>query len=116
MSFQSQSVFCLQFFKIILSVSNWSFVSLDFLWNPFCASDNKLSPYICSYSLSLSILVIFFHVRGNHVIGLKLVKSFPFSLFFFLSTVLLILNKAGVLFISTIIDKIFEINSSFCVK
>ena len=43
MSFPAQSAFPFQFLKIILSISNWSFVPLGFVCDPFCPSYNKLS-------------------------------------------------------------------------
>ena len=72
-----------QFSKIILSIiSNWSFVPLDFLWHLFCSFYNKYISY------------------KRYVIGLNLLKSIPFSLFFMISAALTVVNKSGVSYIS----------------
>ena len=88
-------VICLlQFLNIILSINNCSFAPLDFLRHLFCSAGNSLSLFRWSYSSSLSIPVNIFHV-----IGLKLVTSFRFSLSFIISTVLLVVSQPGVSFI-----------------
>ena len=90
----SPAIRLLQFLNIILSINNWSFVPLDFLRHSICSSSNNLSLSRCSYSSSLSIPVNIFCIRGRHAIGLKLVTSFPFSLFFIISTILPVVGHA----------------------
>ena len=70
------------------------------LRHPFCSSGNNLSLSRWSYSSSLSILVNIFHIRGKHVLGLKLVISLSLFLSFIVSAVLPMANQSSVSFIS----------------
>ena len=99
-SIPNHFIHLLQFFNIILSINNWSFVALDFIQNLFCFLGNNLSLSRWSCSLSLSIPVNIFHIRSKHAIDLKLVMSFSLSLSFIISTILLVVSQSGVSFIS----------------
>ena len=91
-------VFLLQFLKIILSVTNWSFIPFNFL-HPFCSSGNNLLLSRWSYSLSLDISVNLFHIRGKHF-SLTFVTSCPFYLSFMINAVLPIVSPSCASFIS----------------
>ena len=84
----------LEFLNIFLSVNNWSFVPLHFLGHPFCTSAINVSLCRWSCSSSVSIPLNIFDIRDKHVIRLKFVTSFSFSLTFKITTDLLIVSQS----------------------
>ena len=85
---------------VFLSVNNWSFASLGFLERPVCTSVNNVSLCRWSCSSSVSIPLDIFHIRDKHVIRLKFLTSFSFSLTFIITADLLMVSQSVISFIS----------------
>ena len=67
---------------------------LIFFGTPF------VSPATISHHMGRQFITKYSSIRGKHVIGLKLVTSFPLFLSFIISTALRVVNQFGVSFIS----------------
>ena len=106
MSFQALSLpscsFVISFYQLIfgplspfLPPPRFSSASLLFVWQQ-CLTFQMF----IQYSSSLSIPVNIFHIRDKHVIGLKLVTSFAFSLSFMIGMALPVMSHSHVSSIS----------------